>query len=132
MSGYEQENAQDLRHMLNEALAVARRRRWVFAVPAAIAVLGAMLYTFTYPRVYTARTLFERRDSLVISNLIRSYQYNPYAFSKLRRSIYVDLKGYKAVEQAVEDLELDKDLPRDADGNLTEDARRMKQAMVNR
>ncbi|MBN1344657.1 MAG: hypothetical protein JXQ73_18340 [Phycisphaerae bacterium] len=131
MSGHDQENPQDVRHMLNDALGVARRRRWWFVIPSALAALGALLYTFSYPRVYNARSLFERRDSLVISNLIRSYQYNPYAFSKLRRSIYVDLKGYKAVERAVEELGLDKDLPRDANGELTDEGRRWKQTMVN-
>ncbi len=117
--------------MLNEALAVARRRRWVFIIPAGLGALAALAYTFTYPRVYNARTMFERRDSLVISNLIRSYQYSPYSFSKMRRSIYVDIKGYKAVEKAVEELGLDKDLPRDANGELTETSRREKQALVN-
>lgn len=132
MSAHDHENVQDVRHMLNEALDVARRRRWTFLIPAAVGTLVAMVYTFTYPRVYNARTIFERRDTLIQANLIRAYQHNPYAFSRLRRSIYIDVKGYKAVEVAIEQLGMDKDLPRDADGELTEKGKRIKQAMVNK
>ncbi len=132
MSGSDLENTQDVRHVLNNVLAVARRRRWVFILPTSLAVTAALVYSFTYPRSYMAKSMFERRDSAVMSNLIRSYQYNPYTFAKLRGSIYVDLKGYKSVEKAVNELGLDKDLPRDAEGNLSEEGERIKQTMINR
>jgi len=132
VTGYEHETDQDVRHMLGQLFSVARRRHWAFILPAAFGVLAALGYTFTYPRVYKAKTMFERRDSMVLASLIRSYQYNPYSFPKMRQSIYVDIKGYKAVDRAVSELGLDEDLPRDDDGKLTETGRRMKQALVNK
>jgi len=132
VTGYEHETDQDVRHMLGQLFSVARRRHWAFIVPAALGALVALGYTFTYPRVYKAKTMFERRDSMVLANLIRSYRHNPYSFPKMRQSIYVDIKGYKAVDHAVSELGLDKDLPRDDDGKLTEEGQRMKQALVNK
>jgi len=90
VTGYEHETDQDVRHMLGQLFSVARRRHWAFILPAAFGVLAALGYTFTYPRVYKAKTMFERRDSMVLASLIRSYQYNPYSFPKMRQSIYVE------------------------------------------
>jgi len=111
-------------------LGIVRRRRWALLIPGSLGVLLALLVTFTYPRLYIARTMFERRDSVVIANLISAYQRNPASFTNLRKSLYVDIKGYKPVERAVEQLGLDKHLPRDANGELTAEGRRAKQAMV--
>ena len=117
--------------MLGEAVGIARRRRWVFLIPAAIGMAAALAYSFTYTRVYEARTMFERRDSPVMSNLIRNYEYNPYSFPKLRASIYVDIKGFNAMSKAAEQAGLDAALPHDGKGELTEQGRRIKQTMVN-
>ncbi len=116
--------------MLSEGLAIARRRKWVFLIPMCLASIGAMAFTFSFPRIYNARTIFDRRESLVLANLGAHYR-SPFRSLKLDGAVYVDIKGYRAVEEAVEQLGLDKDLPRDEQGELTEAGRRQKQALVN-
>jgi len=125
------EDSKDIRHTLSTVIEVVRRRRWALIIPGCLAAFCALLVTFTYPRIFVAKTMFERRDSIVIANLISVYQRNPISFANVRKSIYVDIKGYKAVERAVEQLGLYKGLPRDANGDLTSEGRQAKQAMIN-
>lgn len=130
MNEYDPHNPQDVRHMLSEGLAIARRRKWVFLIPTCLGCIGALAFTFSFPRIYNARTMIERRESLVLANLGAHYR-SPFRSLKLDGSVYVDIKGYRAVEEAVEQLELDEDLPRDEQGELTETGRRQKQMLVN-
>jgi len=126
-----QEDIRDFRHTLSTVLSIARRRRWAFLIPGCLGMLAALLMTFSYPRVYVARNMFERRDSVVLTSLFTTYYKNPASFNNLRKSLYVDMKGFKAVENAFEQLGLDKDLPRDPNGDLTAEAKRTKQAMIS-
>jgi len=82
------------------------------------------------PRQYLIHTIFERRDDVAVSNLVKAN--SPYSFETLRRSLVIDLLGYYALGQAVEQLGLTADMERDAEGNLTPAGRTQKQRLLNK
>ena len=91
-------------------------------------MLVSLAASLTLPRKYVLSTIFERRDDVVITKLINSN--SPYSFGTLRRSLTINLMGYQALSAAADELGLTKDLPRDAQGELTPAGRSQKQKMI--
>lgn len=127
-TGQSNEASSDLQQVLARVLAILSHRRWAFIFPLLTGTLLALLISLYLPRRYVLSTLFERRDDVVITNLVSNN--SPYSFETLRRSLNVDLVGYNALTEAVESLGLDRDLPRDANGELTPEGKAAKTAMI--
>ncbi|MEP0841794.1 MAG: hypothetical protein HRF43_03680 [Phycisphaerae bacterium] len=120
----------DLQLMAGKVLAVLRQRRWLFIVPLLTGVLASLIFSLTLPRRYQLSTIFERRDDMVITKLVS--ENSPYSFATLRQSLTINLAGYNAVSEAVEQLGLTRDFPREPSGELTPEGRARKQSLVLR
>jgi len=118
----------DLQQMIARVLSVLRRRRWLFVFPLLTGILGALVVSALLPRRYQLSAIFERRDDVVITKLVTDN--SPYSFSTLRQSLSISLAGYNAVGEAADQLGLTRNLPREANGELTPEGRARKQAMV--
>jgi uncharacterized protein involved in exopolysaccharide biosynthesis len=122
--------ATDLQQSVARAIAVLRRRRWLFVFPLITGRLASLLVSLALPRRYQLSSIFERRDDVVITKLVS--ENSPYSFSTLRQALTINLIGYNAVSEAVEQLGLTRDFPRDEAGELTAEGRARKQALVLR
>lgn len=100
MRQYDEIETADPRHSLAEAWRVVCARRWWFVFPFAVATTLAFVASHWLPRQYTARTLFERRNDVVLSSLIG--QAWDQAFEAQRRSLTFDLIGPSALAEAVD------------------------------
>ena len=120
----------DFQQMVGRVLAILRQRRWLFILPLLTGLLLGLAGSLLMPRRYVLGALFERRDDVVITNLLSAN--SPYSFETLRRSLPIDLIGYNALGEAVEQLGLTADLPRGADGALTPEGRTQRQALIQR
>ncbi len=119
----------DFQQMVSRVLAILRQRRWLFVLPLLTGLLIGLAGSLFLPRRYVLSALFERRDDVVITNLLSSN--SPYSFETLRRSLPIDLIGYNALSDAIEKLGLTRDLPRDAAGALTPEGRNRRQALIS-
>jgi len=126
--GMNESTVSDLQQAINKVLLILKQRRWLFIIPVLGGTIIALIVSLFIPREYVLHTIFERRDDPVISNLIRSN--SPYSFDTLRKSLGLDLKGREALRKAIHDLEFTKNLPRDADGNLTAKGRAKEQKLL--
>lgn len=124
----ENADASDLQQLAGRLLAVLRQRRWLVVIPLLTGVLGSLAFSLTLPRRYQLSTIFERRDDVVITKLLT--ENSPYSFTTLRQSLAINLVGYNAISDAVDQLGLTGDLPREANGELTPAGRARKQALV--
>lgn len=100
MRPFDEIETADPRHSLAEAWRVVCARRWWFVFPFATATTLAFVASHWLPRQYTARTLFERRNDVVLSSLIG--QAWDQAFEAQRRSLTFDLIGPSALAEAVD------------------------------
>ncbi|MFQ6048953.1 MAG: GumC family protein [Phycisphaerae bacterium] len=103
-------HSSDPRHTLSEIIRVISHRWLVFVVPFCLGTSAALLATHWIPRIYTATTIFERRDDVAIANLVRKN--SPHSFDTIRRSLALDLKGPKALAEALRDLAASGSSPR--------------------
>lgn len=95
---------EDLRNSINEGLRIVRHR-WRVAL-AGLSVIGAAAFWGSQhlPRAYSASTLFERRDDMVLQNLVQSN--SPFSFDHLKTTMGMDMTGSRAVGRAFERLGL--------------------------
>lgn len=118
----------DLQHTLGKVMAIVSHRRWLLVIPLLSGMIAYLAYGLSLPRRYTLSTTFERRDDVVLTKLISNS--SPYTFDTLRRSLRFRLLGSQAIGQAIDDLELTRNLPRDAQGALTAEGSSRRQAMI--
>lgn len=119
----------DLQQTIAKVVAILRQRRWLFILPLLTGCLVSLAASFVLPRRYHLSALFERRDDVVITKLVT--ENSPYSFSTLRQSLSINLTGYNALSEAVDELGLTAGLPRDAAGDLTPEGRAAKQSLIN-
>lgn len=120
----------DFQQMVSRVLTILRQRRWLFVLPLLTGLVIGLAGSLFLPRRYVLSSLFERRDDVVITNLLSTN--SPYSFETLRRSLPIDLIGYNALSEASEQLGLLSDLPREADGTLTAEGKNRRQALISR
>jgi uncharacterized protein involved in exopolysaccharide biosynthesis len=107
----------DVRRMTTEIVRVLLLRKWLLFIPFCLGITAALMISQQVQTRYMAKTIFERRDNIVISKLMQ--QDMPHSFDTLRRGIAYDITRDEAVQTAVDTTDYIKSLPRKEDGALT-------------
>ncbi len=121
---------EDLRNTVSECTRIVRQRWRLAAIGLSIVASVAFWYSQYLPREYSAQTLFERRDDVVLQNLVRKN--SPYGFEHLKTTMKMDMIGSRAMARALANVGL---VPADQiklDGALTETERGLVDAAVGR
>ena len=107
----------DLQRIVDHALSVLSRRRWLFVFPLLAGFLGTFIVTLFVPRLYTMSAMLERCDDPVLTELIQNN--SPFSFVPQRRSLVIDLLNREAAAAVLDEANWLGEAPRDAEGQLT-------------
>lgn len=102
---------------LNEWLGIILRHRKKFALPALAVMIAVFWASHAVPREYLAESKFQRINDSALVQMGSSANLNN--LFVVRRQLNEDIKGRPAIEQLVHDLQLTRNLPHTADGQLT-------------
>lgn len=111
-----------------DLLRVIFRRRKLFLLSSSLAATMVLVLAHYWTLMYTGTAIFERRSDTVTTDAPRGARGSPFGDQKLK--VVHNLKGYKAVERAVESLGLTRDLPRGPEGELTRKGKMEKEALI--
>lgn len=111
----------DLQRIVDRALSILSRRRWLFVFLLLTGLLGTLIVAILSPRLYTMAAMLERRDDPVLTELIQAN--SPFSFIPQRRSLVLDLMNREAATAVLEEAGLLGDASRDSDGALTQAAK---------
>jgi uncharacterized protein involved in exopolysaccharide biosynthesis len=107
---------------------VFRRKQLFLLTAGLIAILVGILCHY-WPKKYTSAATFQRVDNEAVS-LGRQAEEGAAFDDVMRSKVMHDLKRKDAIERALNEIGLLRDLPRDATGELTPEGRRMKQDLI--
>lgn len=110
-----------------DLLRIVFRRRYVFFLGAALFMVGALIWGHYMPLKYRGETIFERRND----EAAPAGTSDVASFEDQKRTLYFELAGYRAVEQAAEELKLVKAPRTEDDLKLTPQGELIKQQLVN-
>ena len=114
---------------LREWFQIVFRHKKKFFFPALAVAAFVMVAGHRMPREYTAQASFRRINDLTMQQMGENVSTRN--LQSIRRSMYEDIRGRKAVDQVIEDLGLTRSFPH-RDGVLTSDGQIRKHDMIRR
>ncbi len=88
-------------------LAIVLRRRWLFAIPCAVIVVGAMIVGLFLPKIYRAETVLLVQDQKVINPLIQGLAVST-PIGEQMRTLREELLGWTSLSRLVRELGMDR------------------------
>lgn len=130
MAGGFEQTKEELQRTVREVLRVLLHRRWAFLLPFCVGATAVFIFSHRLPREYKASTTFERRNPIPISKVLE--RSGPVSLESLHESLMFDMIGQEALLTVADRLGLTKDLPRNADGELTAQGRKQRESIASR
>lgn len=109
-----------------DALKAVLRHRWLLLLGASLFSIVAMLVSHYIPLKYSSSAMFERRSDAATQGIGA----NSESFGTMRLTLRYELSGPKAIERAIEDLGLTRQMPQGVDGQLTPAGQKEKQILI--
>ena len=118
----------EIRKNLQDVLRMLSLHRWAFFIPFCIVASAAFILSLSYPRTYSARTGFERRNDPILADL--SMSRGAATFKLFRTTIARDLTSVECMAEVMANIGLTKDFERNEDGTLTKASIRRRSAVA--